>query len=181
MAHRRHVKWRFISLFTQVKRKTVKCWTPLPARSNIGQHQLGDQVGNCRVGQSLLYIAHHHKKKKVGAKWDGKLTIVSISNTCPGVDQKQGIFFFFFLLYTLTHATLTVLQTWKIHLNTGFLPSLESCEAERRMYVGGAAELILTVAEIHHWHHVDASDCGQQHGPNFPPSLTSPTPCHGFS
>lgn len=45
--------------------------TPLPAKSNIGQHQLEGQVGNCRVGQSPLYIAHHEpppQEEKNGSK-----------------------------------------------------------------------------------------------------------------
>lgn len=48
---------------------------PLPVKSNIGQHQLEGQVGNCRVGQSLLYVAHHEpppQEGEMGAKWDGK-------------------------------------------------------------------------------------------------------------
>lgn len=45
----------------------------------------------------------------------------------------------------------------------------------RRTYVGGAA-----VSEIHHWHVVNASGCGQQGRPNFSPTLTSPMPCHRF-
>lgn len=47
--------------------------------------------------------------------------------------------------------------------------------AGRRTYVGGDA-----VSEIHHWHVVNASGCGQQGRPNFSPTLTSPMPCHRF-
>lgn len=43
-------------------------------KANIGQHQLEDQVSNCRVGQSQLYVARH---KPPVEKWDGNFLSLS--------------------------------------------------------------------------------------------------------
>lgn len=62
MAHHRHVKWRS---FGEVLDAFARL-NPI-----LGNTIWGDQVGNCGVGQSLLYTEHtanHKKKKKNGSK-----------------------------------------------------------------------------------------------------------------
>lgn len=101
----------------------TSCRTRWVTAGSTNQHSTEQTANRCR-----------HKMENGSTTGQENTNFLPIDYTCPGLLQKQGIFFHF-------TPTLTVLQTWKFHLMLDFLRLWRA--PGRRMYVGGAAELTL--------------------------------------